>query len=208
MLVHALVISRINYCNNLYVSLLLRLIQRLQQIQNGVTRLVLSGSRLDHISPVLARLQWLRILSQIKFKVLIFTYRVLHGQGHSPMPLDPPSWCSFWWQWWTRPAKNFLKTTRSQAFSVVAPSVWNCLPVELCLAPSLQDFKKQLKTHLFQEAFEARFPLSYARAHNSMSLYVAILLYAIFFSPFASDYEEPLREGSCMREEHSPTQWG
>ena len=37
-LVHALVISRVDYCNSLYVGLPLRLMRRLQMVQNVVAR--------------------------------------------------------------------------------------------------------------------------------------------------------------------------
>ena len=43
--------------------------------------------------------------------------------------------------------------TRNQAFSVVAPRLWNTLPTEICLVPSLGVFKSHLKTWLFRQAF-------------------------------------------------------
>ena len=54
-LVHPLVISRLDHCNVLYVGLPLRLMQKLQMVQNMVG--LLSGRRkYQHISPTLAAL--------------------------------------------------------------------------------------------------------------------------------------------------------
>ena len=43
--------------------------------------------------------------------------------------------------------------TRNRAFLAVAPRLWNALPTEIRLAPSLGVFKRQLKTWLFKQAF-------------------------------------------------------
>ena len=41
-----------------------------------------------------------------------------------------------------------------RGFSVMAPCLWNDLPIYICVADCLQLFKSQLKTHLFKTAFE------------------------------------------------------
>ena len=42
---------------------------------------------------------------------------------------------------------------RNRAFLAMAPCLWNSLPSEICMAPSLGIFKGQLKTWLFRQAF-------------------------------------------------------
>ena len=59
--VHVLVISRLDFCNALYVGLLLCLVQKLQLVQNMAARLVTGTPRGDHITPVLKSLHWLAI---------------------------------------------------------------------------------------------------------------------------------------------------
>ena len=51
-LVHALVVSRLDYCNTLYVGLTLRMMKKLQMVQNTVARL-LTGVKNINISPLL-----------------------------------------------------------------------------------------------------------------------------------------------------------
>ncbi|XP_062826508.1 ubiquitin domain-containing protein 2 isoform X2 [Anolis carolinensis] len=43
---------------------------------------------------------------------------------------------------------------RDRAFSVVAPRLWNALPIEVRKAPSLLSFRRKVKTWLWGQAFE------------------------------------------------------
>ena len=56
MLVHAIVVSRIDYCNALYIGFPLRVMQKLQMVQNMVARLLTGVKRCHHIFPTLATL--------------------------------------------------------------------------------------------------------------------------------------------------------
>ena len=44
--------------------------------------------------------------------------------------------------------------TSERAFRVSGPSLWNSLPRKIRAAETLEIFKKDLKTYLFQQAFE------------------------------------------------------
>ena len=47
-----------------------------------------------------------------------------------------------------------LRTYGFRAFSHAAPLEWNALPQEMRFATSLSSFKNQLKTYLFEKAYE------------------------------------------------------
>ena len=49
--------------------------------------------------------------------------------------------------------KRKLKSVGDHSVSFIAPTVWNSLPASLRNLPTLSDFKAQLKTVLFQQAF-------------------------------------------------------
>jgi len=46
-----------------------------------------------------------------------------------------------------------LSTVGSRAFPVAAAQAWNCLPEAIVSLSSLQTFRRQLKTHLFQLSY-------------------------------------------------------
>ena len=99
-------------------------------------------------------MHWLPIEARIKFKSLTLAYRVLAGSA--------PSYLSELIQPYTpaRPLRSSQErllrhantTTKSQSrlFSFLLPQWWNDIPGPIRSSPSLDTFKKHLKTHLFQ----------------------------------------------------------
>ena len=60
-LISAFVLSRLDYCNGLYVNCPAETLDKLQRVQNNAARLVLRVPRSDHISPHLYTLHWLPV---------------------------------------------------------------------------------------------------------------------------------------------------
>ncbi len=81
LLVQALVISRLDYCNALLAGLPSCTIKPLQMIQNAAARLVFSKSKRAHVTPLLIFLCWLPVAARIKFKTLMLAYRTTTGSA-------------------------------------------------------------------------------------------------------------------------------
>ncbi|KAF7249628.1 putative RNA-directed DNA polymerase from transposon BS [Varanus komodoensis] len=94
---HALVTSRLDFCNALYMGLPLKMVQILQLVQNRAARLLTGTGRCSHITPILRQLHWLPIEVRTQFKMLVMTYKALNGLGpgylkerlHPYMPSRP-----------------------------------------------------------------------------------------------------------------------
>jgi hypothetical protein len=157
-LVHALVTSRLDCGNGNLYGLPNFQNYRLQRILNIAARILTLSRPSCDITPILIELHWLPIEKRIEYKILLTTFKATHDLAPQyicdmlkPYPTPRPLRSS---------EENFLaipqsrtKTYGDRAFSVVAPKLWNGLPDELRNINELGHFKSQLKTHLFNSAY-------------------------------------------------------
>ncbi|KXJ14933.1 hypothetical protein AC249_AIPGENE3691 [Exaiptasia diaphana] len=159
-LVHAFVTSRLDNCNSLLYGISGVHLDKLQHVLNSAARIVTLSKCRDHITPLLKDLHWLPVRQRINYKILLLTFKALHGLT--------PSYISELISVHTNlkerfvPLKNYsyvsvkpysMKTYGSRSFSVAAPTLWSSLPSDLRNMDSLLSFKKELKTYLFSLAF-------------------------------------------------------
>ena len=159
-LVQALVISRLDYCNALYVNLPQRLINKLQKAQNSAARLIFRKRRNCHITPVLKMLHWLPVSYRVQFKILMLTYKVLNNSAPQYLkslvvPFQPRRQLrSNQHSYLTLLTPVFKKRKHGgRSFRNVAPRLWNSLPLHIRKAETLQKFKSMVKTHLFIQKY-------------------------------------------------------
>ena len=153
--IHAFVTSRIDANNSLLSGLPATSIRPLQLIQNQAVKLLAGARKYDHISPILRSLYWLPVASRIHYKIILLTFKALHGLAPLYLldllaPYDPPKHLR------SSNSSLLLRVrTRSRAgdrsFETIAPTLWNSLPYPLRITHSLSYFKSGLKTYLFSE---------------------------------------------------------
>ena len=78
LLANALVCSRLDYCNSLFLSLTDFELRRLQLVQNSLCRVVTLSSKYSHITPQLKKLHWLPNKYRTQFKIGLITYKILN----------------------------------------------------------------------------------------------------------------------------------
>ena len=153
------ILSRIDYCNSLYINLPAYQIQRIQRLQNYIARILLKKSRYEHATPLLLELHWLPVKSRIDYKIatLIFkcldksapTYLMQLIQLHEPV-LNLRSG-----------NKKLLvektahyKSVGERSFYFYGPKLWNSLPLDIRKIENFDIFKRHLKTYLFHNYFQ------------------------------------------------------
>ncbi len=155
LLVQALVISRLDYCNALLAGLPSHTIKPLQMIQNAAAWLVFNEPKRAHVTPLFVSLHWLPVAARIHFNTLMLAYKTTTGSAptyfHSLLRIYIPSRSlrSASERRLVVPSQRGSKSL-SRTFSFTIPGWWNDLPTPIRNAGSLSIFKQQLKTHLFQ----------------------------------------------------------
>ncbi len=142
LLVQALVLSRLDYCNALPACT----IKPLQLIQNAAARVVFNKPKKAHVTPLFIWLHWLPAPARIKFQVLMCAYKTttdtapiyLNSLVQTYAPSRSLSSASE--RRLVVPSQRCTKPL-SRTFSWTVPSSWNDLPISIPTAESLAIFK-------------------------------------------------------------------
>lgn len=150
----ALITSRLDCCNALYLNISTASLNKLQAVQNAAARLILKIPKFQSGREGICTLHWLPIKERISFKVLSTVYKAMHSKGSSQL--------KSLFQWYI-PGRSLRSSTQNKlvsprfcrsrwggrSFSVAAARLWNSLPLAIVNACSLPAFKKLLKTWLY-----------------------------------------------------------
>ena len=131
-------------------------------------------------TPILISLHWLPVNFRIHFKILVLTYRALHGQATQYIsdllhPYTASRDLRSSTQGFLSVPRTHFKIRGDQAFQSAAPKLWNTLPTSLRSLDNVDSFKKQLKTHLFRQAFG-----QYVIFYLNLSILSALLVYFLW----------------------------
>ena len=145
-LMHAIVSSRLDYCNSLLFGVNKSVVYKFQKVQNAAARLISKRRKQQSVSDVLNNLHWLPVEKRIVFKILVFTFKITHGIA--------PQCLSGLISFRNKDALvlnlTFFDTNYGRrSFSYAAPRFWNALPYDIRFARNLETFKRLTKTYLF-----------------------------------------------------------
>ena len=149
----AIICSRLEYANSCLSGVSPYNLHRLQGVQNCLARIVTPTRTTTSSQSLLAALHWLPIRQRVTFKLACLVYRSLHGTSPEYLSSLLHAYAP------TRSLRSSsahllavarIRTTlASRGFRSAGPHIWNALPINVKLAPSLSSFRSKLKTHLF-----------------------------------------------------------
>ena len=159
-LVNGMVTSKMDYCNALQFGLPAYQIEKLQYVQNTSARIITKTGKYDHITPVLKELHWLPIDARLEYKVLLLTFKAVHGLAPTYMSemvsvYQPPRSLRSEGKMKlsTSTYKAKTKTYGQKSFTWAAPRLWNELPKSIRTMENVSSFKRAIKTYLFSQNY-------------------------------------------------------
>lgn len=163
MLVKQLIISKLDFCNSLYMNLPKTRLKKLKSILNGCVRFIYNVNDMsEDLLPYYKKAHILPVDERIFFKVCLLSYKVVYGMSpdylQELVEMDFPS--DHDKRTRARPADDNLlmklpKMDRlkasSRRFTNYAPAAWNSLPLGIRAIDNVSNFKRMLKNHLFDQ---------------------------------------------------------
>ena len=150
----ALVGSCLDYANSVLFGATQKNISKLQKAQNLLARVVTCSPQSCSPRTLLQQLHWLPVQHRIDFKITNITFRTLRCSQLAYLRSSLHACHS------TRSLR--LSNTNllfapfgSRSFSVAAAKIWNSLPSSLRTCTSPDTFRRHLKTHYCQHAFQS-----------------------------------------------------
>ena len=115
-----------------------------------------AGKNQDSITPLLVKLHWLSMVKRVRFKICLTVYKSLNGSlpeyiSEFLKPVTDLHWRSTLSSGMHDQLLVPMITSEfgKQSFAFAGPSCWNQLPDYVRQSPSVDTFKRHLKTHLF-----------------------------------------------------------
>ena len=132
-------------------------INKLQNVQNAAARIIARLRKYDHISQTLKDLHWLPVEQRIVFKINMISHKVLNSTAPHYLqellnryePLRRLRSSSDKWRFAMR--RYSQETYGRRAFAIMAPKLWNKLPLELRSISKSNIFKSNLKTYILNK---------------------------------------------------------
>ena len=161
-LITSYILPLIDYCNVTFLAASKLFMHKLQKLLNSAVRFIfnLTGKRRRlSITPYLKKLHVLPVQYRVKYKISLLVYKCFHDLAPVYIKdlIKPKITYAH-----LRSDKDFYTLQTfvpnnkygESSFSYIAPVEWNGLPQYIRLCPTIESFKKQLKSFYFSKCFE------------------------------------------------------
>ena len=148
-IVHAVIASRLDYCNSLFINISKDNHHKLQKVQNAAAKIILGWRRRDSASSALKQLHWLNVDARITFKILLLVFKVLKGQCSKNLELKYKGFNGRPDDYLMLQTPNFKTVYGTRIFEYNGSRLWNALPEATRAEEDIKKFKGTLKTILF-----------------------------------------------------------
>ena len=129
-------------------------------MQNKAARLIKKTPLRDRITPALIELHWLPIKARIEYKICLLTYKALKykepkylNECLAPFKLETNIMIRHATERHRLLEPRGNRNIAERSFDYCAPRIYNKLPLVIKDNEIVGQFKKRLKTHLFEKTY-------------------------------------------------------
>ena len=148
-LVHAVITSRLDYCNSVFMNISQNNLFILKKVQHAAARLVLGKRKRDSASQALRQLHWLNVEARVIFKILLLVFKILKGLCPPTIELSYKGFNGRSDDFLLLNTPNFNTSYGKRLFEYHGTRLWNALPTNVRSEDDLDKFKRVIKTILF-----------------------------------------------------------
>ena len=148
-LTHAMVTSRLDYCNSILYGTSSDNMDKMQRLQNFAAKCVLSRKRGESATAALKELHWLNVKSRIVYKVLLIMWKAVNKIGPVVLKISYKETNSRSSENQELETYNCKTAIGHRLIAFHGTRLWNALPLNIRMEKKDVKFKKSLKTFLF-----------------------------------------------------------
>ena len=158
-----IVVSKVDYCNSLFIGLPNVILKKVQSVLNRAARLIFNLSPRVPSTSSLIELHWLPFKARIECKICLITFKALK--------FNQPSFIRELLSFSSHESTSGLRSAddpyrlhepraigerefANRSFSYIASHLYNKLPVTIKQINSINTFKSRLKAFLFSRAYD------------------------------------------------------
>ena len=141
---------------SLFMNLNKEEIFKLQKVQNAAARLILGKRRRESASEALRELHWLNVESRIIFKTILLVFKVIRGSCSENIQLSFKPFNGRQSDFLMLHKPTFKTKYGKRIFEYNGSRLWNALSYDMRTEEDVDQFKKKLKTLLFEGTNELK----------------------------------------------------
>ena len=151
MLIHAVISSRIDYCNSIFFGIDKYLIETLQKVQNAALRMIYGLKKRTHLSEYYDKLHWLKVEQRIYYKIILTVFKCINDIA--PIELIERIVTFRDRDKLILSQVHFNSKLGRRSFTYIAPRLWNEVPYDIKTISDINRFKSKLKCLLYGANF-------------------------------------------------------
>ena len=142
------VLPHLHYCTPIWCSTYHTHLLPLHRMQKRFIRIITNSNFYAHTQPLFKQLYTLKLFDINKVEIAVYMYKLINSENNDLLHHSSHNYSTRTRQNIRTPIHNL--TIFQHSLSYLGPAIWNAIPEDIKLKPTINSFKKQLKLHILE----------------------------------------------------------